>query len=371
MKLVIQREQLLKPLQLVSGAIERRQTFPILSNVLISAHNRVVSMTATDLEIELTGYIELEEEISDSGEVTVSARKLLDICRTLPEGAVIKLSTEKNRLSIRSGESHFTLLTLPASEFPNVEEGPEKTEWTLPQQVLKNLLEKTYFAMAQQDVRYYLNGMLLDIQPHAIRVVATDGHRLAMGVSSAIAAVVDSKESLQVIMPRKGVIELMRLLDKTDEIATLKVGTNHLCVKSAGFTFISKLVEGKFPNYDKVVPKNSNKEIICDRQLLKQALTRVSILSNEKFRGVRLCFASHRLDMSANNPEQEEAQEQMTVDYEGADLEVGFNVNYLLDICNIMSGDQLRMMLSDPNSALLIEPMAEEGFSYVIMPMRL
>ncbi|OGT06216.1 MAG: DNA polymerase III subunit beta [Gammaproteobacteria bacterium GWF2_41_13] len=370
MKLVIQREQLLEPLQLVSGAIERRQTFPILSNVLISAHNRTIAMTATDLEIELTGYIELEEEINDSGEVTVSARKLLDICRTLPEGAILKLSTEKNRLNIRSGESHFVLLTLPASEFPNVEEGPEKTEWTLPQNVFKNLLEKTYFAMAQQDVRYYLNGMLLDVQPNMMRVVATDGHRLAMGVSDAVTAV-ESKESLQVIMPRKGVIELMRLLEKTDEIATLKVGTSHICVKSAKFTFISKLVEGKFPNYDKVVPKNCDKEIICDRQLLKQALTRVSILSNEKFRGVRLSFSSHRLDLSANNPEQEEAQEQMMVDYEGADLEVGFNVNYLLDICNIMSGDQLRMMLSDPNSALLIEPVAEEGFSYVIMPMRL
>lgn len=368
MKISILRESLLKPLQLVSGVIERQQTLPILSNLMLSVSEERLAMTATDLEVELTGYIPLDERASDIGETTVSARKLVDICRTLPEKSQIEFVTEGARLAVHSGKSKFTLLTLPASEFPAIDEsGSNQVEFKLPQATLKKMLSKTAFSMAQQDVRYYLNGMLFEINNNVIKLVAADGHRLALSVSEELDL---AGQSLQVIIPRKGVIELIRLLGDTGEIE-VSVGSNFIRAVTPQFMYTSKIIEGKFPNYDKVVPKNCNKEIICARSELKQALTRVAILSNEKFRGIRLAVSNNLLRLFANNPEQEEAEEEISAQYRGADLEVGFNVNYLLDICNITATENLKLFLSDSSSALLIEEIGSEGQLYVVMPMEL
>lgn len=368
MKFSVVREEFLKYLQLISGAVERRQTLPILANVLISAHDKQVSLTATDLEVELVGRLSIDK-IDDPGEITVAARKLIDICRNLPAESTITLSTQKDRLIVKSGKSRFSLATLPASDFPNIEEMHPKVAFQLSQRAAKELLVNTHFAMAQQDVRYYLNGMLVDINQGVMRVVATDGHRLSLGVSDKIEV---QSDHIQIIVPRKGIMELMRLLEDIDEEVEVIIGTNHICVSTPFFTFTSKLVEGKFPDYQRVIPKNGNKIVIVDRELFKQALARVSILSNEKFRGVRLLISENLLKIVANNPDQEEAEDEIAVDYQGADLEIGFNVNYLLDVCNTIDADQVRLTFIDTNSSALMEAHDDKNnFVYVIMPMRI
>ncbi len=368
MKFAVKREEFLKYAQLISGAVERRQTLPILANILISAHDNQILLTATDLEVELKARVSVDK-IDDTGEITVNARKLIDICKTLPTDSNIGFSTQKDRLLLKSGKSRFSLFTLNAHEFPNIEEAYSRLTISLLQRELKNLLEHTYFSMAQQDVRYYLNGMLIDINQGVMRVVTTDGHRLSLGNSNAICA---KSEHIQIIVPRKGIIELMRLLEDTENEIELRIGTNHICAMTSSFTFTSKLVEGKFPDYHKVIPKNGNKIVIVERELLKQALIRVSILSNEKFRGVRLFISENLLKIFANNPEQEEAEDEIEVNYNGAELEIGFNVNYLIDICNTITSNNLKMIFFDSDSSVLIESDDEKGeFSYVVMPMRI
>ncbi len=368
MKFSLLTKDILKHLQLISGAVERRQTLPILGNVLMSAHDNQLSLTATDLEVELVARLPIDK-IEDPGEITVAARKLIDICRSLPGESTVTLSTQKDRLLIKSDKSRFSLSTLPASEFPNIEEVHHKISYNLSQRSFKELLENTHFSMAQQDVRYYLNGMLIDINQGVKRVVATDGHRLSIGTSDKINV---KSDHIQIIVPRKGIMELMRLLEDSDEEVDVTIGNNHLCVSSAAFTFTSKLVEGKFPDYKRVIPKNGSKVVLVNRELFKQALTRVSILSNEKFRGVRLLISDNILKIVANNPEQEEAEDEIETDYNGADLEVGFNVNYLLDICNAINGEQLKLTFIDSNSSALVEAAHEENnFLYVVMPMRI
>lgn len=370
MKLTIQRESILKPLQLVSGVVERRQTLPILSNLMLDAQDQKLFITATDLEVELIGCIELTD-LAEEGKTTVNARKFTDICRTLPNEAEINLSIKKNRLVLSSGRSRFTLSLLDANEFPNIEESEvNQIEFSLPQNTLKALLENTHFAMAQQDVRYYLNGMLFYINQGVIRLVSADGHRLALG--SLTDESIDG--DIKIIVPRKGVIELMKLLEDDEERVDFAIGSNHIRMSSNKFTFTSKLVDGQFPSYETVVPKNGDKIVIANREKLKHSLTRVSILSNEKYRGIRFALSSGILKFSANNPEQEEAEEELEVDYNGADLEIGFNVNYLIDICNTISSDEIKMVFHDSNSAVLIEQNSEsddEPCLYVVMPMRL
>ncbi len=367
MKFVVSREVLLKPLQLVAGVVERRQTLPVLSNVLIILHDDQLSLTGTDLEVEIVGRVTLEKP-GQSGEVTVPARKLVDICRSLPEGSSIEFIQEDQRILVKSGRSRFTLSTLPASDFPNVEDSPGNLRFSCAQQEVKRLIERTAFAMAQQDVRYYLNGMLWEVRQNTLRVVATDGHRMAM-CTRAIA--VDTSDVIQAILPRKGVLELSRLLEDTTAQIEITLGGNHIRVTSVEYTFTSKLVDGKFPEYERVLPRGGNKTVIGSRMELKQAFGRTAILSNEKYRGVRLLLSDGLLTIVANNPEQEEAEEQVAVDYSGDSLEVGFNVSYLQDVTNVIENDNIKITLSDANSSALLEEPDNSDSLYVVMPMRL
>ena len=365
MKFSISRDALVKPLNLVAGVVERRQTLPILSNVLLSLNGSQLSLTGTDLEVELVGRVEVEGG-AEGGEITVPARKLVDICKSLPDGSKIEFSLDSGKAMVRAGRSRFTLSTLPASEFPSVEEDGGDLTLEVPQSVIKRLIERTAFAMAQQDVRYYLNGMLLELKAGRLRMVATDGHRLALCTASDAVSVGDAS----VIVPRKGILELSRLLD-ADESLKLVIGSNHIRAANHQFTFTSKLVDGKFPEYERVLPKSADKTIVGERLELRQAFTRTAILSNEKYRGVRLKLSADTLDITANNPEQEQAEEVVAVEYQGDELEVGFNVSYLLDVLSVLDGDKIRLSLSDSASSALLEE-AEEGDSlYVVMPMRL
>ena len=365
MKFSISREALIKPLNLVAGVVERRQTLPILSNVLLSLEGTQLSLTGTDLEVELIGRVEVEAGAID-GEITVPARKLVDICKSLPDSSQIEFSVDSGKATVKAGRGRFTLSTLPATEFPSVDESAGDQTLEIAQSVVKRLIDRTAFAMAQQDVRYYLNGMLLELKAGRLRMVATDGHRLALCTANEAVSTGDAA----IIIPRKGVLELSRLLD-TDESIRLVIGSNHIRAANQQFTFTSKLVDGKFPEYERVLPKSADKTVIGQRLELRQAFTRTAILSNEKYRGVRLKLSADTLDITANNPEQEQAEEVVAVEYQGDELEVGFNVSYLLDVLSVLDGEQIRLSLSDSASSALLEE-ADEGDSlYVVMPMRL
>ncbi len=369
MKFSVSRDALIRPLNLVAGVVERRQTLPILSNVLLNLEGNRLSLTGTDLEVELVGRIEVVNSGSD-GDITVPARKLVDICKSLPDGVDINFSVEDGRVTVRAGRSRFTLSTLPAAEFPTVEAGEGEVDLELGQSLVRQMIERTGFAMAQQDVRYYLNGMYLEIKSGRLRFVATDGHRLALCTAPGEL----SADDKSVIVPRKGILELARLLDG-DGSVTLTVGSNHIRAATDQFTFTSKLVDGKFPEYERVLPKSPDKAVSGDRAELRQAFTRTAILSNEKYRGVRLSLSDGSLEITANNPEQEQAEESVPVDYSGDSLEVGFNVSYLLDVMGVLSGSTVRMSLSDSASSALIEEgeavRGEAEALYVVMPMRL
>ncbi|WP_020208589.1 DNA polymerase III subunit beta [Gilvimarinus chinensis] len=368
MKFVVSREALIKPLQLVAGVVERRQTLPVLSNVLLVLEGSKLSLTGTDLEVEIVGRVELDNPGLD-GEVTVPARKFVDIVRSLPDDAVLELHEEEGRVLLKSGRSRFTLSTLPASDFPNVEDGPSDLQFSCQQGEVKRLIDRTAFAMAQQDVRYYLNGMLWEVKQDQLRVVATDGHRMAMCTRF---VGVNTQETVQAILPRKGVLELVRLMSDGEEVVDISLSANHIRVTSSDYTFTSKLVDGKFPDYERVLPRGGDKIMYGSRSELKQAFSRTAILSNEKYRGVRLLLDNGQLTIVANNPEQEEAEEQLTVDYTGDSLEVGFNVSYLTDVTNVIDSDTVKITLSDANSSALLEEPEEGGDSlYVVMPMRL
>jgi DNA polymerase III subunit beta len=369
MKFSIARDSLLKPLNLVAGVVERRQTLPILSNVLVSLDNERLALTGTDLEVELVGQMTLEAA-GDSGEITVPARKLADICKSLPEGSVLQfVLDEQQRLQLRSGRSRFTLSTLPADGFPAIDQMSASHQFTLKQGQLKRLIDRTAFSMAQQDVRYYLNGMLFEVAKQRLRAVATDGHRLAMATMEIAGAPLD--ESVQVILPRKGVLELVRLLQDSDSDVQVLVGSNHFRAVTAEFTFTSKLIDGKFPDYERVLPRGANRALSCARSALRDALARTAILSNEKYRGVRLVIEQSSLQILANNPEQEEAEETLEVEYGGDRVEIGFNVGYLIDVLGALSGGDVRIQFSDGGSSVLIEEPGADGATYVVMPMRL
>ncbi|MGB0223303.1 MULTISPECIES: DNA polymerase III subunit beta [unclassified Marinobacterium] len=367
MRFVITREALIKPLQLVAGVVERRQTLPVLSNILMVAEGDQLSLTGTDLEVELVGRVQLQEP-AQPGSVTVPARKLMDICKSLSDDARIEMELSGQKMIIKSGRSKFSLTTLAASEFPNVEDSPQAFELSLPQSELRQLIEKTGFSMAQQDVRYYLNGMLLEVSEDSLRSVATDGHRLA---TSASAADVPAGGAHQIIVPRKGILELARLLQGGDSPVTLVIGASHIRANVGDYTFTSKLVDGKFPDYQRVIPKNGDKVVLGDRQELRQVFQRIAILSNEKYRGVRLTLSDGYLKVTANNPEQEEAEETVAVEYEGPSIDIGFNVNYLLDVLSILGSDVVRFTLADANSSALIQGFDDPNSTYVIMPMRM
>jgi DNA polymerase-3 subunit beta len=369
MKFSVQRDALLKSLTLVAGVVERRQTLAVLANVLFDLNGSTLSLTGTDLEVEITGRVELETPSSDNGQLTLPAKKLLDIVKSLSDGSIINFNLgDKQKVTVSAGRSRFTLATLPASDFPNVDEGDIKASFTVTQGQLKRLIDRTSFAMAQQDVRYYLNGMLWELTPNQLRMVSTDGHRLAMCDLQTDAI---TSESTQIIVPRKGILELSRSLFNEDQNVEVVFGQNHLRAKTGDFTFITKLVDGKFPDYQRVLPRGGNKTVIGERLNLKEAFSRAAILSNEKYRGVRFLLNSGQLTIQANNPEQEEAEDTVAVNYEGDSLEIGFNVNYLIDVLNVLSGNEVKVTLADSNSSALLEESEDGDSVYVIMPMRL
>lgn len=365
MKFSAPRETLLEPLQAVIGVVERRQTMPVLANVLIVAGEEGVSVTATDLEVELVATVDVKVE--KGGEITVPGRKLLDICRALPDDANVSFSLSGDKVTVRSGRSRFTLSTLPAAEFPTVEDIKGQQKVTVPQSQLRRLIEKTQFSMANQDVRYYLNGMLLEVAGAIVRSVATDGHRLAL-CELAIDGVDSSPQ--QVILPRKGVLELQRLIGEAGD-CTLEIGSNHLRVALAGIRLTSKLIDGRFPDYERVIPKGSDAPMLADRVQLADGLNRIRILANEKYKGVRVELKPGSVTVQAHNPEQEEAEEEIEVQYDGAAMEIGFNVEYLIAALRALDSETVRLEFRDAASSCLIQDPELRDCKYVVMPMRL
>ena len=367
MHFTISRDSLIAPLQLVSNAVERRQTLPVLSNILVVLEGQELSLTATDLEVELVAKLTIPEN-GDPGQITVPARKFLDICRSLPPKDIDFLY-ENQKVTIKCGANKFTLSTISANEFPSIDETVGTHTMQVKQSQLKSLMDRTAFAMAQQDVRYYLNGMLFEIDQNQLKSVSTDGHRLAL---SELSFDFQTESRSEAIIPRKGITELLRLLDDNDDELQMILGTNHLRVITAGYTFTSKLIDGKFPDYDRVLPKNGDKQLMANREDLRDAFARAAILCNEKYRGIRMNLDQGNLTITANNPEQEEAVIDLAVDYNGESLEIGFNVSYVLDVLNTIKTEQVQWTLGDSNSSALIEGVADDMTSlYVVMPMRL
>ncbi len=361
------RDALLKPLQVVSGIVERRQTLPILANVLVRKESEQVSFTATDLEIQIRTQAPIGVG-RDSAATTVSARKLVDILRALPE-ADVSLSLAGKKLTVQSGRSRFNLQTLPAEEYPAVAAAEYGTDFELPAGALKHLLAMVHYAMAAQDIRYYLNGMLLVVEGPIVRAVATDGHRLALCEVSRDAATAGRVEA---IIPRKTVHELARLLpDAADEPVRVQMAANQVRFAFGGIELVSKLVEGKFPDYTKVIPVNNTRRFVVSRELLASALQRAAILTTDKFKGVRMVLGANSLKIHTANSDQEDAQEELEIDYSGDALDIGFNVTYLLDVLANLKSEQVAFALGDALGSALVTVPDSDRFKYVVMPMRI
>jgi DNA polymerase-3 subunit beta len=362
----IARDALLRPLQAVSGIVERRHTLPILANVLLEQKNGKLNVTATDLEMQITAVSELSGKEGQS--TTVGARKLQDLLRALPDDASLNLDVAGSKMTVRAGRSRFNLQTLPAADYPRISLGAEQLQTlTLPQKDLRGLLKLAEFAMAQQDIRYYLNGMLLVVDGAALQAVATDGHRL----SWASLAVEGSYNRQEVILPRKTVLELSKLLEDVDDHVTIDILANQARFRFGNVELVSKVVDGKFPDYNRVIPTGHSKQIELRRGELLAALQRAAILSNEKFRGVRLVLGDNTLRIICTNSEQEEAEEEIEVPYKGDGLDIGFNITYLLDALQNLSSEQVRFAFGDANSSALVTMPDREDYKYVVMPMRI
>ncbi len=360
------RDALLKPLQVVSGIVERRQTLPILANILVRKEGERVSFTATDLEIQIQTNADIGAG-KDASSTTVAARKLVDILRALPE-ADVALSLAGKKLTIQSGKSRFNLQTLAAEEYPTVAQAEFSADFTLPAATLKYLLSMVHFSMAAQDIRYYLNGMLLVVDGTTVRAVATDGHRLAMCEVSKDGAT----GKVEAIIPRKTILELSRLLpDSEDDQVRVQMAANQVKFSFGAIELISKLVEGKFPDYQRVIPANNTKSFAIGREELMSALTRAAILTTDKFKGVRMVLATGALKITSTNADQEEAQEELEIDYSGDGLDIGFNVTYLLDVLANLKSEQIKFSLGDALGSALITMIDSEKFKYVVMPMRI
>ncbi|MGE0385339.1 MAG: DNA polymerase III subunit beta [Gammaproteobacteria bacterium] len=366
MKLKTNRDEILVPLQTVHSVVERRQSLPILGNVLLSAEAGTLTLTATDMEVETVVAIPIEGD--ESGQMTLPARKFVDIVRALPAGSVIQIESKEKQATLRSGRSRFSLATMPAVEFPSVGEFEASLKIKAEGRAILAMIQQTQFAMAHNDVRYYLNGLLLEFSPNRIRSVATDGHRLAL---AELEVAIETTGTRQIIVPRKGVLELLRILETADGEAEINVSDNHVQALVGGNRVTSKLIDGKYPDYERVIPRNADKLVIADREALRQGLARTAILSNEKFRGVRFLLSAGSLTAQAHNPDQEEAEEVIEVTYDGGELEIGFNANYVLDVLNTLRTEQVRLEFSDSNSSCLITPADGGHCRYVVMPMRL
>jgi len=366
MHITVKREDLLKPLGIVAGVVERRQTLPILSNIMLRYNGKELALTGTDMEVEISA--QLSGKGGENGEITVPARKLHDICRALPSDSLIDISLEKEKALIKSGKSRFRLLTMPASEFPAIETAQWDMKFTLPQNKLRWLLEKTMFCMAQQDVRYYLNGLLFEAKGQKLRAVATDGHRLSLADVELTSSINGEKN---VILPRKGVQEMIRFLEDSDAEVQLQIGANHIRATLKDLTFTSKLIDGRFPDYNRVIPASQSKRVMVPRTAFRETLNRAAILSNEKYRGVRFGLGQGLMTITAHNPEQEEAQEEIAIDYSGEEMEIGFNVNYISEAVGALDANDIEFCLNDPNSSCLLRVPGNSQNLYVVMPMRL
>lgn len=365
MQFIVARENLLKPLQQVCGVLSSRPNIPVLNNVLLQIEGDRLTITGTDLEVELSTQAQLLS--NGQGKFTIPAKKFLDICRSLPDDAEITVSFEEERAIVRSGRSKFNLATLPAEEYPNLADWQSEVDFSINQATLRRLIEATQFSMANQDARYFLNGMKFETEGNLLRTVATDGHRLAV----CTIALEQDLQTHSVILPRKGVLELIRLLEATEQPARLQIGTNNLRIQLDNIVFTSKLIDGRFPDYRRVLPRNADRILEADWESLKQAFVRAAILSNERFRSVRLQLNQNQMIITATNPEQEEAEEIVDVSYVGEEMEVGFNVSYILDVLNALKCHRVRMRLTDASSSCLIEDCEDNSAEYVIMPMRL
>ena len=360
-------DELLGPLSAVSGIIERRHTLPILSNVLIDRADGTLSFLATDIEIQITARSSLAAG-GEAKPITVGARKLLDILRSLPGSTEVSVQPQDKRMVVKAGKSRFTLQTLPAEDFPRLAKpGGEAARFSLPQKSLRRMLGLVQYAMAQQDIRYYLNGLLFLVEDKELRLVATDGHRLAYAAMSLPA----SLPRLEVIVPRKTVLELSKLLADSDDEVRVELSGTQAAFSFGSIELVSKLVDGKFPDYTRVIPTQHKNRVRLDRELLRQSLQRAAILSNEKFRGVRWVLTDGSLKIVSSNAEQEEAQEELEVQYSGDALDIGFNVNYLLDVLNNVPGSEVECYFGDAASSALLQFPSEPEFKYVVMPMRI
>ncbi len=365
--LEIDNDVLLRPLQAVSGIVERRHTLPILSNVMLEADGTALNLLATDLEIQVASSAVLEKAASRYA-VTVSARKLQDILRSLPDKTVVSLDAQEGRLQVKAGKSRFNLQTLPAQDFPRIADaGNGAGSVRVPQKVLRRLLLLVQYGMAQQDIRYYLNGLLLIVEERQLTMVATDGHRLAHAAAKLPQPVARS----EVIIPRKAVLELAKLLAEVEDEVDIRILPNQVQFRFSGIDLVSKVVDGKFPDYTRVIPTNYKKHFTLDRVLLQQALQRAAILSNEKFRGVRWVIGASSLKIVCTNAEQEEAEEELEIDYNGDALDIGFNITYLLDVLNNLDAKEVDCAVGDANSSMLMSVPGNREFKYVVMPMRI
>lgn len=366
MKININRDTLLKPLSAVNGIVERRHTLPILSNLLLEGGNGSVSLTATDLEMQIS--MSVPNETSENFATTVSAKKLLDICRSLPEGSEIKLADQDARLQVSTGRSKFNLQTLPSADYPTMTRTPN-TELTLrmAQKAFRHLLRQVEFSMAQQDIRYYLNGLLLEVNGERLHVVGTDGHRLSY-ISTELG---QSFEKQEIILPRKTVTELIKLLEDIDDEVLIEISPNQANFSFSNIRLISKVIDGKFPDYNRVIPVGHQNKFEINRLAVLQAMQRASILSNEKYRGIRMVLGAYSLRLISSNSEQEEAEEELEVSYVGDPLDVGFNVTYLIDVLNNVQSEMVEFAFADANSSCLVTIPDNANYRYVVMPMRI
>ena len=370
MSIAIKQDALQTALQQVMGVVENNKTIPILSNILVRTQGDIASVTATDLGIEITGYSKLNTPLDEDISFTVPGKKTFDICKSLPQNADISFKPQKSNVLLRYGDKcRFTLATLPAEDFPSVDQTDNNISVTLPQNQLKTLLQRTVFAMAHQDVRYYLNGMLLEFSANDIRAVATDGHRLA---TNTISLPVNTDHKLQCIIPRKAVTELIKLLDSSDTLVTMTICHNFISVASNSFHFKSKLIEGRFPEYERVIPYGNDKSLSINRTELKNMLSRAAIMCNDAFRGVTLEIKQNCIKVSSNNPENEAAEQELPVNYTNDPMSIGFNVSYLIENLNILETDDIELKLANQDQSMLITEVGSEHDSvFVIMPMRI
>lgn len=367
MKFLLSRDKLLHAIQQVAGVVERKGLDLILSHIFVKINSHQLRIIGTDLDVEICAIVTLAEP-AQIGEFTVPARKMLDICRALPEKSEIKLTVNNEKAIVTSGKSRFTLATLPSDGFPKMELAANKLEFNIESQLLKDMFHRTLFSVANQDVRFYLNGLLMQLQGKQLYAVATDGHRLSMFNSNIDEELADC----EVIIPKKAVVELQKILNDADDEVKMLITDKHLAVNTKTTSFIAKLIDGKFPDYNAVIPKNINMTITLDKDELKHALNRVAILSNEKYKGVNLSLSNNKLALTSKNPEQEEAEEELIVEYNHEDFTVGFNVAYLLDVLNHIPAGAVEFSFVDQASSVLIKAANDHyNCAFVVMPMRI